>query len=88
MQSIQVSALRLRVRRDFHRLPYPLLAIALRELDDMLLERVAYDPAGAYGEQREFDAEQERALAEEAVTQRHRKRGRRGRTGLRQTVSS
>lgn len=62
MQSIQVSALRLRVRKEFYRLPYPLLGVALRELDDMLMERVANDPDGAYEEQREFDAACERQL--------------------------
>jgi hypothetical protein len=62
MSSALESALRLSVRWHFGHMTYPELNVVLREVDDLLMERVAH-PEKAYSDQRAFDQACERELA-------------------------
>lgn len=56
------SAVSGRVEREFGNLPFPLLNVAMRKLDDILFERVARDPARVSNEMAEYDRQREEAL--------------------------
>lgn len=50
-----VAGIQERIRREFGDLPYPLLSVALRELDQIAFDRVAADPARVAAEMAAFD---------------------------------
>lgn len=50
------AEIRARMRSEFGELPFPLLNIALRELDQIVLDRVAADPGKVAAELAEFDS--------------------------------
>jgi hypothetical protein len=57
----QEETIRSQVEREFGAMTYPQLGIALRAIDDLVMDRMATDPARCYGEQSEYDQACEKA---------------------------